>query len=92
MGKDKDRTVTSPCIDVCEDIRGVCVGCGRTKKEKKAWKKADTLAEKLALIEASAEATAQIGTQPLWLREYRLKCLKKGVEFPLDENGKLKAR
>jgi uncharacterized protein len=86
----KDKKVTSPCIDICEDIRGVCVGCGRTKKDKKAWKKADTTAEKLALVESCSLGTAQIGTQALWLREYRVKCLKKGVPFPLDENGKLK--
>jgi predicted Fe-S protein YdhL (DUF1289 family) len=81
----KHKKIPSPCIDVCEDIRGVCIGCGRTKKEVKAWKKAETGAERLALVEACVEGTAGIGTQALWLREYRLKCVKKGAEWPLAE-------
>ena len=83
----KHEKIASPCIDVCEDIRGVCVGCGRTKKEIKAWKKAESNAERLALVEACAESTARIGTQALWLREYRLKCAKKGTDWPLGATG-----
>ena len=83
----KHNKVPSPCIDVCEEIRGVCIGCGRTKKEQKAWKKADTNAERLALVEACIGATVRIGTQTLWLREYRRKCVKKGADCPLDELG-----
>jgi predicted Fe-S protein YdhL (DUF1289 family) len=81
----KHNKIPSPCIDVCEDIRGVCIGCGRTKKDQKAWKKADSRAERLALVTACIEGTARIGTQALWLREYRLKCVKKGADWPLDE-------
>jgi len=81
---DKYRKIPSPCIDVCEDIRGICIGCGRTKKDKKAWKKAKTEAEQLALLNDCVEGSARIGTQGLWLREYRLKCLKKGADWPLD--------
>ncbi|HEY7644178.1 MAG TPA: DUF1289 domain-containing protein [Hyphomicrobiales bacterium] len=83
MGKHKK--VPSPCIDVCEDIRGVCIGCGRTKKDRKAWKKADTDEERLALVEACLEKTEEMGTQQLWLREYRRKCVKKGAAWPLKE-------
>lgn len=79
----KHKKVPSPCIDVCEDIRGVCIGCGRTKKDRKAWKKADTDEERLPLVEACLEKTEEMGTQQLWLREYRRKCAKKGAAWPL---------
>lgn len=81
---DKHRKIPSPCIDVCEDIRGVCIGCGRTKKEQKAWKRADSNEERLELVRDCVEATARIGTQALFLREYRRKCMKKGADWPLD--------
>jgi predicted Fe-S protein YdhL (DUF1289 family) len=81
----KDRKITSPCIDICEDIRGVCIGCGRTKKEKKAWKKVDSDEERLEMVRQCLDATAEIGTQALWLREYRRKCIKKGAEWPLED-------
>ena len=31
----------SPCIDVCryDEATGWCLGCGMTRKDKKAWKK-----------------------------------------------------
>jgi predicted Fe-S protein YdhL (DUF1289 family) len=77
--------IPSPCIDICKDIRGVCVGCGRTKKEEKAWKRADTDAERLELLKACMEATAEMGVQAMWLREYRRKCLKKGANRVLAE-------
>ncbi|WP_170936979.1 MULTISPECIES: DUF1289 domain-containing protein [Rhodomicrobium] len=82
---DKYRKIPSPCIDVCEDIRGVCIGCGRTKKDQKAWKRADSNEERLEMVRDCVEATARIGTQQLWLREYRRKCMKKGADWPLDD-------
>ncbi len=82
---DKSHKVPSPCIDVCEDIDKRCIACGRRKRDKKAWKKADGRAEKLALLERCLEATAEIGTQALWMREYRRKCRRKGLDCPLDE-------
>ncbi len=85
MGKNKRDRVTSPCIDVCEDIRGVCIGCGRTKKDKKAWKKTESEAERRALVEVCLHKTRELGVQGLWLREYRRKCLKKGAEWPLAD-------
>jgi uncharacterized protein len=66
----------------------VCIGCGRTKKDQKAWKKADSHDERLALVEACLEKTEAMGTQQLWLREYRRKCIKKGAEWPLDVEPK----
>jgi hypothetical protein len=33
--------MASPCIDVCryDEATGWCLGCGMTRKDKKAWKK-----------------------------------------------------
>jgi predicted Fe-S protein YdhL (DUF1289 family) len=33
--------MANPCIDVCryDEATGWCLGCGMTRKEKKAWKK-----------------------------------------------------
>ena len=39
----------SPCIKVCEFDDDICVGCGRSKREIKAWKKLDK-AERLSLL------------------------------------------
>lgn len=70
---------------MCARIFAVCVGCGRTKRDKKAWKKADGNGERLALLEACLEKTAALGVQALWLREYRRKCAKKGHPWPLND-------
>jgi predicted Fe-S protein YdhL (DUF1289 family) len=76
----KNKRIPSPCIDVCEDIRGVCIGCGRTKKDEKAWKKATTDAERLELLRECLAKTEELGVQKLWLREYQRKCIKKGAD------------
>jgi uncharacterized protein len=54
--------VGSPCIDVCrfDEDTGWCLGCGMTRKNKKAWKKdkparpaiLETLPARLAAMEA----------------------------------------
>ncbi len=37
-----DLLTKNPCIDVCKfDSNNLCLGCGRTKHEKKTWKKLD---------------------------------------------------
>ena len=82
---DKYDKIPSPCIDVCEDMHKRCIACGRSKQDKKAWKKTDDRSEKLAMLRECLDNTAEIGTQQLWMREYRRKCMKKGVECPLDE-------
>lgn len=84
MGKKDKEKIPSPCIDICKDIRGVCIGCGRTKSDKKAWKKAESDAERLALVQECLDKTEELGTQELWLREYRRKCVKKGADKPLE--------
>jgi uncharacterized protein len=81
----KHEKIPSPCIDVCEDIGKRCIACGRSKKDKKAWKKADDREEKLMLLRKCMEMTQEIGTQQLWIREYRKRCMKKGAECLLDQ-------
>ncbi|MBD9414746.1 DUF1289 domain-containing protein [Pseudomonas sp. PDM16] len=39
----------NPCIKVYEFDAGVCVGCGRSKREIKIWKKLDK-SERFALL------------------------------------------
>jgi predicted Fe-S protein YdhL (DUF1289 family) len=39
----------NPCIKVCEFDADICVGCGRSKREIKAWKKLDKH-ERFALL------------------------------------------
>ena len=79
----KDK-IPSPCIDVCKDKHGRCIGCGRGDKEKDAWKDAETREEKLALIARCLAHTEDIGTRVFWEREYRRRCAKKGAACPLD--------
>ena len=38
-----------PCISLCKFSDDICVGCGRSKREIKAWKKLDK-AERLSLL------------------------------------------
>jgi len=38
----------------------------------------------MALVEVCLEKTGEMGTQQLWLREYRRKCVKKGAAWPLN--------
>lgn len=80
----KGNKLPSPCIDVCKDKRDVCAGCGRTKKQKKAWKNAETNAQREVLILECAEAAKALGIHEFWAGEYRRKCRKKGRECPLD--------
>ena len=42
-----------PCIGVCKFTDDICLGCGRTKREIKAWKKLDK-DEKRAVLAESA--------------------------------------
>jgi hypothetical protein len=37
------------------------------------------------LLRDCLEATKEIGTRELWMREYRKRCMKKGAPCPLDE-------
>lgn len=39
----------NPCIKICQFDADICVGCGRSKREIKAWKKLDKV-ERLSLL------------------------------------------
>lgn len=81
MGKKSDG-YPSPCVGICKDRRGICIACGRTKKDKKAWKDAKGDKEQIRLLERCAEKADEIGTREFWEKEYRRRCAKKGVKVP----------
>ena len=41
-----------PCISVCKFSNNICLGCGRSKAEIKAWKKLDKGEQRLVMAEA----------------------------------------
>lgn len=41
-----------PCISVCKFSDNICLGCGRSKAEIKAWKKLDNGEQRLVMAEA----------------------------------------
>ncbi|MFJ7883231.1 DUF1289 domain-containing protein [Pseudomonas sp. NPDC096917] len=47
-----------PCIDVCKFTDDICIGCGRSKREIKAWKKFDKEEKRAVLAEASLRLLA----------------------------------
>ncbi|MEM6678677.1 MAG: DUF1289 domain-containing protein [Pseudomonadota bacterium] len=76
----------SPCIDVCKfKMQGHCIGCGMTKKDKKAFKKLDGSKRRLRFLRALLETQARLGIKTRgWEKGYRKRCAKKGVDCPLD--------
>ena len=42
-----------PCISVCKFTDDICVGCGRSKREIKSWKKLDKADKRTVLAEAA---------------------------------------
>ncbi|OLU17316.1 MULTISPECIES: DUF1289 domain-containing protein [unclassified Pseudomonas] len=47
-----------PCISVCKFDDGICLGCGRSKAEIKAWKKLDKAEQRLVAAEADMRLLA----------------------------------
>ena len=47
-----------PCISVCKFTDDVCIGCGRTKREIKAWKKLDKDEKRGVLAQADLRLLA----------------------------------
>ena len=47
----------SPCTGLCKFTDDICLGCGRSKKEIKAWKKLDK-DERREVIDASKQRLA----------------------------------
>ncbi|MHC8390922.1 DUF1289 domain-containing protein [Pseudomonas sp. MDT2-39-1] len=42
-----------PCISICKFTDDICLGCGRSKREIKSWKKLDKTDKRSVLAEAS---------------------------------------
>jgi len=77
--------VPSPCVDVCKfKLDGHCLGCGMTKKQKKRFKKLDGKKAKRVFLHDLVDQQAAIGLKANWVRSYRRRCAKKGVDCPLD--------
>ncbi|MCX2898456.1 DUF1289 domain-containing protein [Pseudomonas mandelii] len=47
-----------PCISVCKFTDDICLGCGRSKREIKAWKKLDKVDKRAVLAEAALRLIA----------------------------------
>ena len=47
-----------PCISVCKFSDEICVGCGRSKREIRAWKKLDKTDKRTVLAEAELRLLA----------------------------------
>ena len=47
-----------PCIGVCKFTDDICLGCGRTKREIKAWKKLDKDDKRTVLAESAMRLLA----------------------------------
>jgi predicted Fe-S protein YdhL (DUF1289 family) len=43
----------SPCISLCKFNEDVCLGCGRTKREIKSWKKMEKDEKRSVLAESA---------------------------------------
>ncbi|MEM6357985.1 MAG: DUF1289 domain-containing protein, partial [Pseudomonadota bacterium] len=86
-----DRTemgkVPSPCIDVCKfKLNGHCIGCGMSKSQKKKFKKLDGNKARRAFFVDLVALQESLGIKTRgWIKGYRKRCAKKGVDCPLDE-------
>lgn len=47
-----------PCISVCKFTEDICIGCGRSKREIKTWKKLDKVDKRSVLAEAALRLIA----------------------------------
>ncbi|NWC96362.1 MULTISPECIES: DUF1289 domain-containing protein [unclassified Pseudomonas] len=47
-----------PCISLCKFNADICVGCGRNKREIRAWKKLDKVDKRTVLAEAELRLLA----------------------------------
>ncbi|XQE68463.1 DUF1289 domain-containing protein [Pseudomonas sp. P3C3] len=52
----------NPCIKVCEFDADICLGCGRSKREIKAWKKLGKAERAGVLAEAAMRLLARQAT------------------------------
>ena len=47
-----------PCIDICKFNDDICIGCGRTKREIRAWKKLVKEDKRIVLAESALRLLA----------------------------------
>lgn len=47
------NSTKDPCISLCKFDADICIGCGRSKREIKAWKKLDNDDKRVVLAEAA---------------------------------------
>ena len=47
-----------PCIDICKFNDDICIGCGRTKREIRVWKKLDKEDKRIVLAESALRLLA----------------------------------
>lgn len=47
-----------PCINICKFSDDICVGCGRNKREIRAWKKLDKVDKRAVLAESQLRLLA----------------------------------
>ena len=47
-----------PCINICKFSDDICVGCGRSKREIRAWKKLDKVDKSAVLAESQLRLLA----------------------------------
>ncbi|WP_409317199.1 DUF1289 domain-containing protein [Pseudomonas sp. KCJK9016] len=47
------NSIKDPCISVCKFSDDICLGCGRSKREIRAWKKLDKDDRRTVLAEAA---------------------------------------
>jgi predicted Fe-S protein YdhL (DUF1289 family) len=75
----------SPCIDVCKyKLKGHCIGCAMTKKQKKQYKKIDGKKKQVAFLGALRDQQIALGDRfKGWRGAYARKCDRKGVAWPL---------
>ena len=49
----RDSIMKDPCISLCKFTDDICIGCGRSKREIKSWKKLDKDEKRAVLAEAA---------------------------------------
>ncbi|GGL28061.1 hypothetical protein GCM10009091_07360 [Pseudomonas brenneri] len=52
------NSTKDPCINICKFSDDICVGCGRSKREIRAWKKLDKVDKRAVLAESQLRLIA----------------------------------
>ena len=79
-----------PCIGVCEyakprrDGTRRCKGCAMTRPEKRGWNTMDAAARRPWIETLVRRLSKKPKRLARWRKRYRAKCVKRGVDCPLD--------